>query len=94
MWENILASSIVLISFIMILVIIYGIFSFSNVKKQKNRYKEIHTTISQGQKVVLANGIYGKVKHVNHETIDLEVKSGAVMTVSRYAISQIIKNEE
>lgn len=90
MWQSILASSIVMIAFIVIIVVIYGLVSLKNVKKQKGHFKDIHKTLQKGQHVVLANGIHGTLKKIEKETVDLEIKSGAVMTVSRYAISDIL----
>ncbi len=46
--------------------------------------------MARGQRVVLASGIYGKLVRVGEETCDVEVKSGAVLEVSRASIQQIV----
>ena len=90
MWESILASSITLIGFIVAFIIIYYLFSFTKMKKQKKYFADLHTGLAVGQKVQLSNGIIGTIKTVGKETLDIEIKSGAIMEVSLYAISQIV----
>ncbi|MGX7059742.1 preprotein translocase subunit YajC [Vagococcus humatus] len=91
MWENILASSIVMIGFIVIIVLIYGIMSFNNIKKQKKYYEELQTGLKKGQLVFLSNGIYGKIHKINKETIDVEIQPTVIMTVSRSLVSKIVE---
>lgn len=90
MWELIFASSITLIGFIVAFIIIYYLFSFTKMKKQKKYFADLHTGLAEGQKVQLSNGIFGTVRKVGKETVDIEIKSGAIMEVSRYAISKIM----
>lgn len=90
MWQNILASSIVMIGFLVIMVVIYGLLNAKGIKGQKQHFEKIHQEISQGNHVILANGIHGIVRKIENETVDLEIKSGAIMTVSRFAISEIV----
>lgn len=92
MWQSILASSIVMIVFLLIMAIFYYFVNFKNVKKQKEHYRTLHQELAVGQKVLFLNGVYGTLTRVGEETVDIKVKSGAVMEVSRFAISEIIKN--
>jgi preprotein translocase subunit YajC len=90
-WEIILGSSIVMIAFIILVLVVYYLTSFRGVKKQKEHFSQLHTALAKGQKVSFANGIYGVVSSVGTDTVDVQVKSGAIMTISRYAISEIMK---
>lgn len=90
MWESILASSIVLLVFLFLIVIVYYVISAKGMKQRKKHFEKLHTSLAKGQKVNFANGIYGTIQAVHPDTVDIQVKSGAVMTVSRYAISDII----
>ena len=54
MWESILASSITLIGFIVAFIIIYYLFSFTKMKKQKKYFADLHTGLAVGQKVQLS----------------------------------------
>ncbi|WP_100065854.1 preprotein translocase subunit YajC [Miniphocaeibacter massiliensis] len=91
MWNYILGSSIALIGLIVLILLIYYIASRANVSKRKKFFEELHNNLKIGDEVVFSNGIYGKIKHISEDFADIEVKSGAVVKVSRYAISDIIK---
>lgn len=90
-WTNIFYSSIVLIAFIVIILGIYYFISTRGMKRQKEHFKEMHQSLKVGQKVQFSQGIYGTLKRIGEETVDIEVKNGAVLEVSRYSISDIIK---
>lgn len=91
MAQMILASSIVMITFLIVMAIIYYIFSRKGMKAQKKHFEELHQNLKAGQKVQLSSGIYGVLKKINKETVEMEMKSGGIVEVSRYAISEIIK---
>lgn len=91
MAESILASSIVLLAFLVIIALIYFVLNSGKVKKQKAYYEKIHTSLSKGQKVMFSDGIYGTLTRVGTDTCDVAVKSGAVLEVSRYAIQEIVE---
>ena len=58
--------------------------------KQKDYYKEVHTELAVGKRVAFSNGLIGKLVRVGKETCDIEVKSGAVIEVSRYAVQEVL----
>lgn len=91
MWESILAASIVLIVFFIVIVLVYYIISSRGMKQRKKHFETLHQNLSKGQEVHFSNGIYGTIQAVREDTVDIQVKSGAIMTVSRYAVSDIIK---
>lgn len=90
LWLAILASSIVLIALIALIVIVYYFVSKKGMKARKSHFENLHTSLKNGQTVVFSNGIYGQIQDVHKDTVDIKVKSGALMTVSRYAISEIV----
>lgn len=89
-WENVLASSVALIILLVIITIVYYFLNYRGLKKRKEHFANLHQTLKSGQKVALGNGIYGRIASINGDTVDLKVKSGAVIEVSRYSISEII----
>ena len=89
-WIYVLGSSIALLFLIGLILLIYAIFSFTAVKKRKKHFENLHNNIKVGSEVIFSNGLYGKVKHVYEDFVDIEIKSGVVIKVSRYAISEII----
>lgn len=70
-----------------------GLMTVSAVRmsKQKKYYTELHADLKAGQRVLFGNGMYGKLVAVHTDTCDIELKSGAVVEVSRYVIQKIDK---
>ena len=91
--ESILASSIVLLAFIAIMGVVYTIWSSVKMRKKRKYFEELHVELAPGQEVVFGGGIYGRVKRVDGDKVEVEVRSGAVMDVSRYAIQQISQSK-
>ena len=89
--ENILASSIVFLVFLAVIGVIFTVLNYRRMSKQKDYYKDVHTELEEGKRVAFSNGLIGKLVRVGKETCDIEVKSGAVIEVSRYAIQEVIK---
>ncbi|MEG2708716.1 MAG: preprotein translocase subunit YajC [Vagococcus sp.] len=90
MWENILYTSIALIIIIVFIAAVVYVVNMKNLKKQKEHFKQIQQSIQVGAKVEILNGIYGKVAAINEDTIDLKVKSGSIVEVSRYAVTKVL----
>ncbi len=86
---SILASSITLIGLLVIMGVIYTIWSQINMRKKQKYFKELHTELKPGQEVLFAGGIYGTIKSIDGERVEVKVRSGAVLDVSRYAIQEI-----
>lgn len=93
MWDDILASSIVMLVFVVLMLGIYYLLSARGLKQRKEHFAKLHQELASGQYVSFANGIYGTVVAVGKDTVDIQVKSGAVMTVSRYAITGVVEEE-
>lgn len=91
MWETVLNVSIVAIILIILILAIAYFVNLKNLKGRKEHFKAIHENLKIGKKVEVLNGIYGEVARLTDETIDLKIKSGQVIEVSRYAVTKIIK---
>ena len=70
---NVLSSSVALLGLLVIMGLIYTIWSQINMKKKQKYFKELH----------------GTVKGIEGEKVQIKVRSGAVVDVSRYAIQEI-----
>jgi len=90
-WNYVLGASIALIILIILVLLVYSIFNYRSVKKRRKYFEDLHKSISVGSEVIFSNGIYGKVKRIQDDYLDIEIKSGAILKVSRYAVSEIIK---
>lgn len=86
----ILVSSLTFIVFVVVILGIYYIFSRKNVKRQQQYFEKLHAELQVGKRVVCANGLYGTVKKVDEEKVDVEIAKGVVITVSRFAISEVL----
>lgn len=89
--QSILASSIALGGLLVIMAVVYFIWSRMGLKKKQKYFQELHTELAPGQEIMFAGGIYGTVKSVDGDKVEVKVRSGAVLDVSRYAIQQIGK---
>ena len=86
----ILVSSLTFIVFVVVILGIYYIFSRKNMKRQQQYFEKLHAESQVGKRVVCANGLYGTVKKVDEEKVDVEIAKGVVITVSRFAISEVL----
>ena len=87
--QSILASSIALGGLLVIMAVVYFIWSRIALKKKPKYFKELHVELAPGQEIMFAGGIYGTVKSIDGDKVEVKVRSGAVLDVSRYAIQQI-----
>lgn len=81
----ILVSSLTFIVFVVVILGIYYFFSRKNMKRQQQYFEKLHEALQVGKRVICANGLYGTVKKV-----DEEIAKGVVITVSRFAISEVL----
>ena len=86
----ILVSSLTFIVFVVVILGIYYIFSRKNMNRQQQYFEKLHAELQVGKRVVCANGLYGTVKKVDEEKVDVEFAKGVVVTVSRFAISEVL----
>ena len=91
MWENVLVTSIVLMVFIAVVAAYYYFATYKNIQARRKHFEELHQNLAPKQKVEFGNGLYGIVRKVGTDVCEIEVKSGAVIEVSRYAISRLIE---
>lgn len=91
MWQSILVTSVVLIGFIVVFSLLYYLLTFKGLKKRREMFKKVQAELKIGNYVSLSSGIFGTVEQIEKETLDLKVKSGAIITVSRFMVSEIIK---
>ncbi|VWL98839.1 Preprotein translocase subunit [Collinsella sp. AK_207A] len=88
-WGNVLASSVALLILFAIMGVVYLLYTRSGMKKKASYFEKIHTELAPGHEVMFGGGIFGTVKSVDGDVVQVKVRSGAVMDVSRYAIQEI-----
>ena len=57
---SVLSSSVALLGLLVVMGLIYTIWSQINMKKKQKYFKELHTELKPGQEVLFAGGIYGR----------------------------------
>ena len=74
------------------LIVIFVLFYFLLIRPQQKRAKEhkkMVDELAEGQEVVTAGGVLGKVASVNNDWITLEVSDGVSLKVQRGTISVV-----
>lgn len=89
--QSVLASSVALLILLGVMGLVYFLWSKANMKKKVEYFEHIHTDLAPGQRVMFAGGIFGDVKSVHGDVVEVKVRSGATLDVSRYAIQEIVK---
>ena len=77
-WGNII--------FIVALVAIFYFFMIRPQSKRQKEIKKLRDSLKQGDKVITAGGIHGKIKNVKENTVILEVADGMNITVEKSSI--------
>ena len=91
--ENILASSIVLLAFLVILGLVYSFIIWRASSKKTGTTSEFLRNLHTGQKVKTNNGMYGVIKDVKKETVDVEFAPNVVITLDRWALINVSNNK-
>lgn len=89
--QSVLASSVALLILLGVMGLVYFLWSKANMKKKVKYFEHIHTDLAPGQRVMFAGGIFGDVKSVHGDVVEVKVRSIATLDVSRYAIQEIVK---
>ncbi len=76
-----------------IMVAIFAVFYFLLIRPQTKRAKEhrkMVSELSKGDEVVTNGGIYGKLKSVSEENVEVEIADNLVIRMQRQAISSTL----
>ena len=87
--NNIVASSIVLAAFLVVIGVVFTVISYMKMRKKRQYFEQVHQELSPDQEVMFGGGIYGRIKKVKGDRVDVTVSDGVVLEVSRYAIQAI-----
>lgn len=89
-WQIVFLTALCFVAFTIIGILLYSLSVRKKLYYQREKFEQIHLNLKSGDYVEFSNGIFGTVVKVDDETCDISIKSGAIMTVSRFAISEII----
>ena len=71
------------------LILIFVVLFFFMIRPQMKKQKELKTfreALQKGDKIVTNGGIYGKISNISDNTVDVEIASGVVVKIDKYAI--------
>lgn len=76
-------------NFILMMVLIFGVMYFLMIRPQQKRQKELvkfRDSLSKGQKVITAGGIYGTIKEVKDNQVIVEIDNNVNIRVDKTMI--------
>ncbi len=76
-------------SIIIFVVLIFGIFYFLLIRPQRRRQKqhqELMQELRNGDRVITAGGIYGRIESLSEDSVVLKIESGTTIRIARGSI--------
>lgn len=92
-WGSVLSSSVALLILFAIMGLVYTIWTQVNLKKKRTYFADLHKELAPGEEIMFCGGIFGTVKSVDGDRVEVKVRSGAVLDISRYSIQQIVSGK-
>ena len=83
-------------SSLIFLVLLVGIFYFMLIRPQKRRVDQHRTLIESlglGDEIVTIGGMFGTIKNIHDEDIELEIASGTVIRILKTAVARQVTEE-
>lgn len=83
-------------SSLIFLVLLVGIFYFMLIRPQKRRVDQHRTLIESlglGDEIVTIGGIFGTIKNIHDEDIELEIASGTVIRIVKTAVARQVTED-
>ncbi|MDE6525123.1 MAG: preprotein translocase subunit YajC [Paramuribaculum sp.] len=74
---------------LIMIVLLIAIFYFFMIRPQQKKQKEIRKfrdSISEGDRVVTAGGIYGKIRSINDNIVSLQIAKDVVIRVDKGSV--------
>ncbi|ACZ01188.1 preprotein translocase subunit YajC [Streptobacillus moniliformis] len=84
------STTTILVIYAVIFIPLLGILYYNNNKKRK-KFDEMMNSLNIGQKIMTIGGIIGNITKINDETVEIKVDQNTRLTITKRAISHIIK---
>lgn len=81
-WKQLLP----LVGFMAIMMVLFYFMILKPTKQRQQSHQKLVATLTEGDEVISAGGIYGTITKVRDETIELEVSPGVRLKFDRRAI--------
>lgn len=83
--------------FLIIIALLVGLMWLFVIRPQRRRQADQQSmleTLDVGEEVITAGGLYGVVRAVDDDTLELEIAPGTQVKVARRAIAAVLRDEE
>lgn len=84
------ASSVVILALLALMGIVAFALSSRKTRARREFLADLHTNLAPGKRVMFAGGVFGTVTKLGDEVVEVKVKDGTTLDVSRYAIQEIV----
>ena len=74
---------------LLLLFVIFYLLVLRPARKRQRDFQQTQQSLSEGQRVMLASGIYGRLVALRDTEADLEIAPGTVITVNRHAVASV-----
>ncbi len=78
---------------IFLVVIVFMFFMSRSQKKQQQKREEMLNALVRGKKVMLANGIYGKISEVKEKSFIVEIAPDVCIEVAKNGVAEVVEPE-
>jgi preprotein translocase subunit YajC len=82
---------------LIIVVILLGLFWFLLVRPQRagvRRQQALLASLQPGDEIVSAGGLYGVIKTIDDDDLEVEIAEGLVVRMARGAVAGIVEHDE
>ena len=71
-----------------VIVVIFYLLIIRPQTRQRREHAQLIDSLVAGDHVITAGGLYGTIKAVTEDSVDLEISSDVIVTVARQAVSK------
>lgn len=90
--EDRLSDSLWLIIYVVAFIAIFWLMAIRPQQKQRKAHQALLSSLKKGDRIMTAAGIYGTVKRVQENLVEVEVAKGVAIKIARRAVAEIIKD--
>lgn len=88
--QMIINSSLVFLIFLMIGGILYTAVSTRQLNRRRKELEKLHQNLKIGAEIMFCGGLTGKISELDTDFIHVVIAEGAIIKISRYAVTQIL----
>lgn len=76
---------------ILLIVLAFWFLVLRPARKRQQDAQRLQRSLDVGEQVMLTSGIYGRVRGMGDESLELEIATGVVVTVNRHAVARVVQ---